>query len=53
LVIWRERIQRVHNREALMPVALAPAILDEAKTWGRAGFLLIARLLGIRTLRPL
>jgi hypothetical protein len=30
-----------------MPVALTPAILDEAKTWARAGFLPIARLLGV------
>jgi hypothetical protein len=36
-----------------MSVALAPAILDEAKTWARAGFLPIARLLGVRPLRPL
>jgi hypothetical protein len=49
-LIWRERNRRVHEREALMPVALAPAILDEAKTWARAGFLPIARLLSVRPL---
>jgi hypothetical protein len=48
--IWRERNRRVHEREALMPAALASAILDEAKTWARAGFLLMARLLGVRPL---
>jgi hypothetical protein len=52
-LIWRERNRRVHDREGLMPVALVPAILDEAKTWARAGFLPIARLLGVRPLRPL
>jgi hypothetical protein len=36
-----------------MPVALVPTILDEAKTWARAGFLPIARLLGVRSLRHL
>jgi hypothetical protein len=30
-----------------MPVALTPTILDEAKTWARAGFLPIAHLLGV------
>jgi hypothetical protein len=50
--IWRERHRCVHNREALMSVALAPASLDEAKTWARAGFLPIAHHLGIRPLRP-
>jgi hypothetical protein len=51
--IWRERNRCVHNREALMPVALAPAILDEARTRARAGFLPIARLLGVRPWGPL
>jgi hypothetical protein len=36
-----------------MPMALAPAILDEARTWARTGFLPIARLLGVRPLDPL
>jgi hypothetical protein len=36
-----------------MPVALAPAVLDEAMTWARAGFHPIARLLGLRPLGPL
>jgi hypothetical protein len=36
-----------------MSVALAPAILDEARTWARAGFLPIARLLGVWPLGPL
>jgi hypothetical protein len=35
-----------------MSVALTPLILDEAETWARAGFLLIARLLGVQPLRP-
>jgi hypothetical protein len=52
-LIWRERNRRVHDREALMPVALTPAILDEARTWACAGFLPIARLLGARPLGPL
>ena len=39
---------RVHDKEALMLVALVPAILDEARTWARAGFLPLARLLGVR-----
>jgi hypothetical protein len=51
--IWRKRNRRVHDMEALMPVVLAPAILDEAKTWARAGFLPIARLLCVRPLGPL
>jgi hypothetical protein len=51
--IWRERNRRVHDREAMMPMALAPAILDEARTWARTGFLPIARLLGVRPLDPL
>jgi hypothetical protein len=36
-----------------MLVVLAPAILDEAKTWARAGFLPIARHLNVQPLRPL
>jgi hypothetical protein len=48
--IWRERNQRVHEREALMSMTLAPAILDEARTWAHASFLLIAHLLGVRPL---
>jgi hypothetical protein len=51
--IWRQRNRHVHDREALMPVALVPAILDEARTWARVGFLLIARLLEVRHLGPL
>jgi hypothetical protein len=31
--IWRERNRRVHDKEALILVALVSAILDEAKTW--------------------
>jgi hypothetical protein len=42
--------QMKETREALMPVALAPPILNEAKTWARAGFLPIARLLNVRPL---
>jgi hypothetical protein len=41
----------VHDREALIPVALGPAILDEARSWAHAGFLPIARLLGVRSVR--
>jgi hypothetical protein len=33
-----------------MLVALAPAILNEARTWARTGFLPIVRLLGVRPL---
>jgi hypothetical protein len=51
--IWREHNRRIHDREAIMLVALAPAILDGAKTWARASFLPIARLLGVQPLRPL
>jgi hypothetical protein len=36
-----------------MLVALTPAILEEAKTRARAGFLPLVRLLGVRALRPL
>jgi hypothetical protein len=36
-----------------MPVALAPEILEDARNWARAGFLLLPRLLGVRLLSPL
>jgi hypothetical protein len=52
LSIWRERNRHIHDKEALMLVALTPAILDEAKTWARPCFPPIARLLGVRPLRP-
>jgi hypothetical protein len=37
--LWRERNHRVHDRRALMPVALAPSVLDEARLWASAGLL--------------
>jgi hypothetical protein len=43
----------VHDREALISVTLALAILGEAKTWTHAGFLSLTRLLGMRPMRPL
>jgi hypothetical protein len=48
--IWRERNWRVHEREDLMLVAHAPVILNEARTWARAGFLPVALLLDVRPL---
>jgi hypothetical protein len=43
----------VYDREALMAVALALAISDEAKTRTHAGFLSLARLHGMRPMRLL
>jgi hypothetical protein len=43
--LWKERNKRVHDKDALMPVALAPAIiLKKAQTWTRAGFLPLTHL---------
>jgi hypothetical protein len=36
--LWKERNRRIHDRAALKPMALAKMILEEARTWTRAGF---------------
>jgi hypothetical protein len=46
--LWKERNRRVHERAALQPVALAGAIMEDARLWARAGFVSIATLLGFR-----
>jgi hypothetical protein len=44
--IWKERNHRIDERTALQPVALARAILEEARLWARAVFAVVAALLG-------
>jgi hypothetical protein len=46
--LWKERNRRIHERVALQPVALAGAIMEDARLWARAGFVSIAALLGFR-----
>jgi hypothetical protein len=46
--LWKERNRRVHKRAALQPVALARAILEDARLWTIAAFVSIAALLGFR-----
>jgi hypothetical protein len=44
--LWKEKNRRVHEWAALQPVALAGAIMEDARLWARAGFVSIAALLG-------
>jgi hypothetical protein len=44
--LWKELNCRVHERAALQPVALAGAILEDARLWARVGFVSVAALLG-------
>jgi hypothetical protein len=36
--LWKERNRHVHDRAAFQPVVLALLILEEARSWVRAGF---------------
>jgi cyanate permease len=45
-LLWKERNRRVHERAALQPVALVGAVMEDARLWSQAGFVLIATLLG-------
>jgi hypothetical protein len=46
--LWKERNRRVHERAALQPVALVGAVMEDARLWSQASFVLIASLLGFR-----
>jgi hypothetical protein len=43
-LLWKERNRCVYDRVALLRVAIAPLILEEARCWGRVGFVRIQSL---------
>ncbi|RCV38227.1 hypothetical protein SETIT_8G125100v2 [Setaria italica] len=47
-LLWKERNRQVHERTALQLVALVSVVLEEARTWGWAGFLGLRSLILLR-----